>query len=181
MLMLVPVLMAWLPTQTHAQQQSVCFKPTDGFQYDDRGLIRVDRGSVLRNAVVKYVDGDQAVRDTYGQFINDWCIDAVTSLGYIFHNLDTFNEPLSGWNVSGVTSMEGMVRNVAFHLCVCVFPFFPRTAEMQQLTYCYCYYNHKQFRDSPTFNQPIGNWDVSSVTNMDYMVRESIFFGWQGR
>jgi Mycoplasma protein of unknown function, DUF285 len=71
--------------------------------------------------VVKYVDGDQAVRDTYGQFINDWCIDAVTSLGYIFHSLGTFNEPLSGWNVSGVTSMEGMVRNVAFHLCVCVF------------------------------------------------------------
>ena len=28
------------------------------------------------------------------------------------------------------------------------------------------------FYENSTFNQPIGNWDVSNVTNMAYMFRE---------
>jgi hypothetical protein len=86
-----------------------CFKPTDGYKYPGFGKLLVHR-SVLGLAVRRYMRGNQAVRTMYGQNINDWCVGRVTAMDYIFFDLDTFNEPLYDWDVSSVTTMQGMVR-----------------------------------------------------------------------
>jgi hypothetical protein len=86
-----------------------CFKPTDGYEYPGFGG-RHPEQSVLGLAVRRYMRGNQAVRTMCGQNINDWCVGRVTAMDYIFFDLDTFNEPLYDWDVSSVTTMQGMVR-----------------------------------------------------------------------
>jgi hypothetical protein len=86
LVLLLPSGRSRTPTRT-----TVCFKPTDGYRGNILGGDGV-RDSVLGKAVRDYVDGDQSVRDTYGQHINDWCVNRVRHMDYIFYALPTFNE-----------------------------------------------------------------------------------------
>merc|ERR1712086_653519 len=69
-----------------------------------------------------------------GRYFNDdisaWVTSSVTSMVYMFANARDFNQPVDSWDVSSVTNMRGM------------------------------------FRNANRFNQPVDSWDVSSVTNM---------------
>ena len=71
---------------------------------------------ILYHAVRDYVSQDCAnnkncaVGQTYGWPMNSWCVGKVTDMSelFYFYEMDTFNEDISGWNTSSVTTMLGM-------------------------------------------------------------------------
>ena len=71
-------------------------------------------------------------------------------------NKVNFNEDISSWDVSDVTTMEGMFRNVAFNQPI-------ENWDVSNVTNMF-----RMFRDS-AFNQSLDSWDVSNVTNMGGM------------
>jgi surface protein len=101
-----------VPTCRSQAPNYACFKPSDGYKHPEPPPFRPVRVhlSVLGMAVRRYVRGDHAVRTMYGQNINDWCVGRVTAMDYMFSGLYEFNEPLHSWDVSSVTTMQGMVR-----------------------------------------------------------------------
>jgi surface protein len=103
------LLLLLVPSCRSQAPQYACFEPTDGYKHQEFSPLRVRR-SVLGMAVRRYVHGDHAVRTMYGQNINDWCVGRVTAMDYMFYGLYEFNEPLHKWDVSSVTTMQGMVR-----------------------------------------------------------------------
>ena len=78
----------------------------------------------LKLAVDVFIDGDCTNSDcnvtkTYGYPMNSWCIGNVTSLRYMFSVKPTFNEDISGWDTSRVTSMEGTFSGASlFYLAI---------------------------------------------------------------
>jgi surface protein len=68
--------------------------------------------------------------DAFNQPIGNWDVSSVSSMNGMFFRNTAFNQPIGNWDVSNVLEMEGM------------------------------------FREATAFNQPIGNWDVSNVTDM---------------
>jgi hypothetical protein len=48
------------------------------------------------------------VSDTYGWPIGSWCVGDVTDMSNLFEGLDTFDEDISGWNMSSVANMREM-------------------------------------------------------------------------
>ena len=72
------------------------------------------KDGVLYNAVRSYVSQDCrsnkecSIGQTYGWPMNSWCVGNVTDMSELFHNMNTFNEDISDWNTSSVTSMNRM-------------------------------------------------------------------------
>ena len=87
-----------------------CFAADDGGVFENG----TSTGGILHNAVRDYVKQDCAnnnnctVAQTYGWPMNSWCVGNVTSMFYLFQDMDTFNEDISGWNTSSVTNMQGI-------------------------------------------------------------------------
>lgn len=85
-----------------------CFEPDDSLQRAVGDYLR--DGSPL-----------SAVAKTYGSIIGNWCTDNVTSFDYLFDRAISFNEDISKWTTSKVTSMvrdsffflKSFVRNIA--------------------------------------------------------------------
>jgi len=69
----------------------------------------------------------------FNQDISSWDVSNVTTMEFMFYDAIAFNQPLNNWDVSNVTNMRSM------------------------------------FSGASSFNQPIGNWDVSNVTGMSGM------------
>eukprot|EP00964_Phaeocystis_antarctica_P023800 scaffold13314_cov63-Phaeocystis_antarctica.AAC.2 len=63
----------------------------------------------LKTAVQAYNDDPTAAIATYGP-ISGWDVSAVTSMSQLFKDLDVFNADISGWDTSGVTDMSEMFR-----------------------------------------------------------------------
>ena len=53
-----------------------------------------------------YVDEASAI-DDYGP-IAYWGVSSITDMAELFKDMSNFNADISGWNTSGVTSMNGM-------------------------------------------------------------------------
>ena len=66
----------------------------------------------------------------FNEDISNWDVSNVTTMWGVFSSSNKFNQPIGKWDVSNVTNMREM------------------------------------FNRSKAFNQPIGTWDVSKVTNM---------------
>ena len=81
------------------------------------------------------VVGDFDTGSDFNQDISSWDVSNVTTMEYMFFNAEVFNQNISSWDVSNVTKMRYM------------------------------------FFNAEVFNQPIGNWDVSSVYDMERMFR----------
>ncbi|MBR9855025.1 MAG: BspA family leucine-rich repeat surface protein [Algicola sp.] len=67
---------------------------------------------------------------SFNQDISGWDVSSVTSMAYMFNLAELFNQDISGWDVSSVKDMSVM------------------------------------FSGANKFNQSLGNWDITSVTNM---------------
>jgi len=67
---------------------------------------------------------------TFNQDISGWDVSSVTDMRLIFASASAFNQDISTWNVSSVTRMSTM------------------------------------FSGASNFNQNLSNWDVSAVTDM---------------
>ncbi|WP_086321978.1 BspA family leucine-rich repeat surface protein [Campylobacter devanensis] len=97
----------------------------------------------------------------FNQPLNDWNVSNVTNMSYMFYRAMSFNQPLNNWDVSNVDNMRGMF------------------AKIHGMNYSYNDYtsgNATNYgisdygNEKPTiFNQPLNNWDVSSVTDMSAM------------
>ena len=72
-------------------------------------------------------------KTTFNEDISGWDVSNVTTMETMFKVAHAFNQDISGWNVSSVTTMENM--------------------------FWYAY----------AFDQPIGEWNVSNVLNMKKM------------
>merc|ERR1712032_1595864 len=77
---------------------------------------------------------------SFNQDLSKWDVSRVTSMFGMFRNTDFFNQDLSSWDVSRVTSMIAM------------------------------------FRHAKSFNQDLSNWDVSRVADMMGMFNNAVSF-----
>ena len=75
----------------------------------------------------------------FNQDVSSWDMSNVTSMDNMFTNATAFNQSLENWDVSNVDSMRGLFVNAS------------------------------------NFNQNIGNWDVGKVTNMNWMFYKATF------
>ena len=75
----------------------------------------------LREAVNEYITQDCtnnpgcAAGQAYGWPIGTWCVSQVTDMSWLFSDKTTFNEDLSGWDVSSVTNMWVMFSYSGFN------------------------------------------------------------------
>ena len=88
---------------------------------------------------VEYMDGGM-FHEHFNQDLSSWDVSNVTSMQYMFSGAHDFNQDLSAWDVSNVTNMEYM--------------------------FLYAY----------NFNQDLSAWDVSNVTTMNGMFYEATSF-----
>ena len=79
---------------------------------------QIGAGTGLRKVISDWIGGGdlkKTVITTYGS-IEDWQVSGVTSLGWVFVHMITFNADLSKWNVAAVTNLEQSTYNSTFFL-----------------------------------------------------------------
>lgn len=90
--------------------------------------------------------------------IGKWNVSTVTTMEGMFQGADKFNQNIGGWDVSNVTTMENMFLFArAFNQDIGGWD----VSNVENMD--------SMFQDVNTFNQDIGGWNVSSVTNMNSM------------
>ncbi|WP_086228351.1 BspA family leucine-rich repeat surface protein [Campylobacter sp. P0109] len=100
----------------------------------------------------------------FNQPLNDWNVSHVTNMSHMFYRAISFNQPLNNWDVSSVTNMSGMFA-IRYEMNYRYIDYTPDIFTNYQIYGIFNYDN-----ETPTiFNQPLNNWDVSSVTNMEGM------------
>ena len=147
--------------------------PEDVMKYS-MGFIRhaLDNKSI-RKAVKDYIEGGpkkKAVIEKYGK-IENWDTSRVTDMSDLFaydefaginsdnnNDISKFNEDISKWDVSNVTTFAGMFQGAEnFNQPIGDWNV-SKVTDMESM-----------FEGAESFNQPIGRWGVSSVTNMEEM------------
>ena len=95
---------------------------------------------------------------TFNQDISGWDVSNVTNMRGMFLFALSFNQDISGWDVSNVTNMNEMFKNASkFNQSL-------KEWDISKVTNM-----SGMFVSASNFNQPIGEWDVSNVTNMNGM------------
>ena len=94
--------------------------------------------------------------------MNSWCISKVTDMGYLFWGKETFNEDLSGWDVSRVTNMEHMFSNFGGPINIGT----SFNGDISTWNVSLVTNMQYMFAGASSFNSDISNWDVSSVISM---------------
>ena len=100
-----------------------------------------------------------------GEVIGDWDVSNVTDMSYVFCSISSlskcntaranFNEDLSGWNTSSVTSLEGTFGGAtSFNSDISQWD----TSSVTSL--------YSTFRSATSFNRDISNWDVRNVESL---------------
>ena len=137
----------------------------------------------LKEAVQAFNANPASAEKKYGP-IADWDVSNVSDMSHLFDNLEDFNEHISNWITSGVTTMERMfyVRFTRVPLapstalgpsparCLrrCLPVFLPTPGlHLAPRTVCVCPSLSTRQR-AEAFNQPL-NFDTSNVKNMNAM------------
>jgi surface protein len=110
---------------------------------------------------------------TYGPTIGSWNISLLTDLSNVFNANDRnpsamyFNEDLSGWDTSRVTTMENLFLDArTFNGDVSTW----QTGNVQNM--------HETFGRAVSFNGDVSNWDVSKVTTIARLCEFYLFELW---
>jgi surface protein len=121
--------------------------------------------------------------------INNWNVSGVTNMSSMFNSSISFNQPLSGWNVSNVTNISSMFGNATnFNQNIGNWNVSKVTNFNSMFSNAIVFNNGgspsisgwtinttapvqmaAMFATAYQFNQPIGSWNVSKVTNMRQM------------
>jgi len=131
--------------------------------------------------LVKLCVNDEYDSCPYNVPIGCWDTSRVTSMKGAFEDLDTFNEPLSYWNVENVVDMTDMFKFSGFNQNISGW----RTSNVIKMDYMFArsQFNRdiedwdtgsvttmsKMFQNAYEFNMPLQEWDVSSVEDMSSM------------
>ena len=95
---------------------------------------------------------------SFNQDISNWDLSSVTTTKCMFINASIFNQDISGWEVSSVTDMYGMFQGASnFNHNI-------SNWNVSNVTGMY-----RMFYNAISFDKNIGNWDVSNVTDMTDM------------
>ena len=101
--------------------------------------------------------------------VNGWgtTTQNITRMVGMFEDTENFNQPLDAWDVSSANEIFAMFSDaVAFNGSLNGWG-----ASTTNITNM-----HRLFDGATSFNQPLDNWDVSSVTNMSQMFEEASSF-----
>jgi surface protein len=94
--------------------------------------------------------------------LNSWDTSKVTSMGSMFQNSVSFNQPIGDWNTSLVTIMQSMFQTASLFNQ-------PLTTDGNKWNVSNVTTFFNMFSSATTFNQYIGNWNTSSATSMASM------------
>ena len=97
----------------------------------------------------------------FNQDVSSWDVSSVTTM-YEMFAYTSFNQDISSWDVSSVTEMAGMFSNTPFNQDISSWD----VSSVNRMDL--------MFSNTP-FNQDISGWDVSSVTIMGSMFEGSSF------
>ena len=123
--------------------------------------------NVLQTAVYEWVTMDNpVVLAQYGP-IDEWDVSAITDMSNLFHDASgayaNFNENISSWDVSNVTTIEYMFSQAeSFNISL-------NSWNVSKIS------NMGNVFEYSGFNENISSWDVSEVTHMYGMFRYSPF------
>ncbi len=101
----------------------------------------------------------------FNEDISSWDVSSVTTMFEMFRNAWGFDQPIGNWDVSSVTNMGWMFSNAD------VFDQFIGNWDVSSVTNM-----NRMFLLAGSFNQPIGDWDVSNVTDMRFMFSNATSF-----
>lgn len=96
-------------------------------------------------------------------YINNWNTSGMTSCDRMFQSSEDFDMEISDWDVSNVSDFGQMFDNTKFNN--------GGSTGINGWNTSNATLMDQMFYRVPEFNQPIGNWDVSSVTTMENMLR----------
>jgi len=133
---------------------------------EDLTVVCTTRVSNMGNNNINYslFLSDYTNPSNFNQDISSWDTSSVTSMESMFSST-AFNQDIGDWDVSNVTDMIGMFSlNSAFNQDIGDWDV-SNVTDMGGM-----------FNAALVFNQDIGNWDVSNVTDMDYMFVEASSF-----
>jgi surface protein len=104
----------------------------------------------------------------FNQPIGSWDTSNVIDMGSMFYGATNFDQDLSNWDISNVTTISNMFRDSNFNNSgstgISGWTFSTGLTSISGMFY-----------GTTNFNQDIGNWDVSNITNMSAMFRGSAF------
>lgn len=105
---------------------------------------------------------------SFNQPIGNWNTTNVTTMGSMFKENNVFNQNIGAWNVTKVTSFTEMFLNSSVFNnggSPTIGNWIINTSAPVTM--------NSMFHNAPNFNQNIGAWDVSRVTNMSLMFARS--------
>ncbi len=106
--------------------------------------------------------------ETYSNFnqdISSWDVSNVTTMSGMFNYNGAFNQPIGNWDVSNVTNMSIMFGDT---------PAFNKDISSWDVSSVFSMFG--MFENTQAFNQDISSWDVSNVTNMESMFQSATSF-----
>lgn len=114
----------------------------------------------------------------FNQDLNAWNTSNVTNMAQMFYNtfgdgnpptVHEFNSPIGSWDTSKVTNMNYMFYGSSFNQPI---DYNSQTGAWNTVSVI----DMNGMFSNSKFNQPITNWNVSNVTNMEYMFRNNTQF-----
>ena len=103
----------------------------------------------------------------FNQNISSWNTSAVTTMSSMFSGANAFNWDISTWDTSAVTTMDSMFRGTeSFNQDINTW----NTSAVTAMTY--------MFYGANAFNWDISTWDTSAVTTMYSMFSDANAFNW---
>jgi surface protein len=102
---------------------------------------------------------------SFNQPLSSWKVSNVTSMNQMFHGARAFNQNISKWDVSNVEDMLGMFLAAgAFNQPIEMW----NVSNVTDMT--------SMFERAVDFNQPLNGWNVSSVRETGQMFRRAVSF-----
>ena len=102
--------------------------------------------------------------ETFNQDISSWDVSNVTSMEALFRKNSAFDHDISNWDVSSVKQMRDMFSGSTFN------------GDISQWDVSNVTFMLSMFENATLFNQDIGSWDVGKVTQMANMFKGALAF-----